>query len=279
MNISLFPMLVQGIACLCVSYLGIAATSAQGIPEPSLILYGTIRNVADGNIPVISGRLTWQFQPVSGGQIVTVSTTLTNINDQFSYILQVPWETDVGAGVSTNALKLTATPAAYDRSQVFLGTNRLTFVTPSQATLSASSFDRGRIERVDLQVSIPCIDSDGNGLCDWWELQFFGYLGVDPNADADGDGASNLAEYKAGTDPTNPNSVFRVSITNDSAGGIRVEWPSSPGRVYTVQRSSDLLTGFTNLQANIPATDPQNIYRDTNAVAPGRFFYRLRLQP
>ena len=45
------------------------------------------------------------------------------------------------------------------------------------------------------------LDADGNGLPDWWEIQYFGTNGVDPNADPDGDGLSNLQEYQAGTDP------------------------------------------------------------------------------
>lgn len=45
------------------------------------------------------------------------------------------------------------------------------------------------------------LDLDGNGLPDDWEMQHFGRTGVDPNADSDGDGFSNLAEYEAGTDP------------------------------------------------------------------------------
>ncbi len=55
------------------------------------------------------------------------------------------------------------------------------------------------------------LDSDGDGLPNWWELQ----NGLDPNdngsvnvnngplGDPDGDGANNLAEYTNGTDPLN----------------------------------------------------------------------------
>lgn len=45
-------------------------------------------------------------------------------------------------------------------------------------------------------------DSDGGGLPDWWQMEYFGHLGVDPYADVDGDGWSNLAEYQNGTHPT-----------------------------------------------------------------------------
>ena len=45
------------------------------------------------------------------------------------------------------------------------------------------------------------VDSDGNGLSDAWEQQYFGHMGVDPNADADGDGQTNAQEYASGTNP------------------------------------------------------------------------------
>lgn len=52
-------------------------------------------------------------------------------------------------------------------------------------------------------------DSDGNGLPDTWEQQYFGHLGVDPHADPDGDGLTNLGEVQYGTNPlladANPN--------------------------------------------------------------------------
>ncbi|MBX3746801.1 MAG: hypothetical protein KF833_15940 [Verrucomicrobiae bacterium] len=47
-------------------------------------------------------------------------------------------------------------------------------------------------------------DSDGDGLPDEWELQYFGNLDQGPGGDFDNDGLTNLEEYLAGTDPTNP---------------------------------------------------------------------------
>lgn len=44
-------------------------------------------------------------------------------------------------------------------------------------------------------------DSDGNGLADVWELQYFGAIGQDPDGDPDEDGASNLQEFQTGANP------------------------------------------------------------------------------
>jgi hypothetical protein len=45
-------------------------------------------------------------------------------------------------------------------------------------------------------------DSDGDGMADWWELQYFGNLSHDGSADADDDLLTDLGEYRAGTNPT-----------------------------------------------------------------------------
>ena len=75
------------------------------------------------------------------------------------------------------------------------------------------------------------VDTDGNGLPDWWEFEFFGhYTGTDPNADPDHDGMSNLAEWIAGTNPTNAASVLRLTLVSaTNASGVVVSW-SSVGR-------------------------------------------------
>ncbi len=45
------------------------------------------------------------------------------------------------------------------------------------------------------------LDTNGGGMADWWQVQYFGALGVNPSADTDGDGVSNLQEYRDGTTP------------------------------------------------------------------------------
>ena len=52
------------------------------------------------------------------------------------------------------------------------------------------------------------VDGNADLLPDWWEVAYFGSTsGANPNADSDADGSSNLAEYLAGSDPLNPQSV------------------------------------------------------------------------
>jgi hypothetical protein len=91
--------------------------------------------------------------------------------------------------------------------------------------------------------------------------------------------AGNLAEFIAGTNPTDPQSNFEfVRVFPDPLGGIRVEWSSAPGRFYTLQRSADLLTGFTDLQTHVAATAPLNSIRDSSATGTGPYFYRVFIE-
>jgi hypothetical protein len=68
----------------------------------------------------------------------------------------------------------------------------------------------------------PGIDTDNDELPDGFEATFFGHLGVDPNADPDGDGESNLSEYHSGTNPTDPNSVVRSARQLNISTRLRV---------------------------------------------------------
>ena len=252
--------------------------AAQGIPEPSLVIYGVVRNTQDRDrLRMVFGNLTWTFQPVGGGQAFVVSATLTNINDQFSYVLRVPCETEVpGFPISPGTLRL---GSSYTRGNVFFNaTNQMTLVDPAQASFSLASTARGRVERVDLEISIVLEDLDGNGLPEAWERLFFGRTGIDPNADPDGDSLTNLAEYKAGTNPNDFQSQFRFIRISPQVGGVLVEWSSVANRSYTVLGSSDVLTGYQVRAANRQATPPLNSFLDTPAPPPGPYFYLLQLE-
>lgn len=51
------------------------------------------------------------------------------------------------------------------------------------------------------------LDLDDDGIDDAWELLFFGTTDAAPDADPDDDGSRNLAEFRNGTDPLDPQSV------------------------------------------------------------------------
>jgi len=123
------------------------------------------------------------------------------------------------------------------------------------------------------------VDTDGNGLPDWWEFEFFGhYTGTDPNADPDHDGMSNLAEWIAGTNPTNAASVLRASIVSNNLSGVVVSWSSTAGKTYWLARSTNLLTGFSTINTNIAATAPTNILTDTSVLSGNTRFYRVGVE-
>jgi len=266
--------LAVGLGC------GAECVSAEGIPEPSLVLYGTIKNVFNnGDVRLTSGTLDWTFTPALGGDPIVASVLLTNVNDQFSYAAMIPIETPIGNGpVTSTTLQLTAIPTVYTLSAM-VDAGTAAFVTPAQAQVTVSANNRGLLQRIDLEVSVAPQDSDSNGLPDAWEIAHFGGIGVDPNDDADGDFMSNGDEYVAGTNPQDAQSVLVLLDSGpDPQGGFVLQWSCVPNQFYKVLRSEDLLSNFMELATHIPATPPINSYHDASAVGKGPYFYRVQIQ-
>lgn len=126
------------------------------------------------------------------------------------------------------------------------------------------------------------VDADANGLPDWWEQDYFAMpAGVDPLADPDGDGADNLAEFLAGTVPTNSVSALRLTISPSAPDGAAVlNWPSVAGRFYRVWQTTNLLSGWNIFgQTNLSATPPLNLWTAAPPTGAASTFYRLELEP
>jgi hypothetical protein len=120
-------------------------------------------------------------------------------------------------------------------------------------------------------------------ISDEWKRHFFGSITSDAahaDADPDGDGSSNLTEYRAGTNPVDQGSSLHLQApTWDPTGnGVVLRWLSSQGRLYTIEGSADLGGSWTTLATGVPGNGFTREFPLKDGGQSNRF-YRLRLQP
>ena len=109
------------------------------------------------------------------------------------------------------------------------------------------------------------IDLNGNGMSDIWENIYGGVGTLNPNADADGDGASNLQECIAGTNPFDPTSSPTISAIVHSATNVSISMPCALGKMYQLQSTASLLasnlTVWTNETSMVARTGTYHAHR------------------
>ncbi|MGC6455154.1 MAG: DUF1800 family protein [Coraliomargaritaceae bacterium] len=89
-------------------------------------------------------------------------------------------------------------------------------------------------------------DLDENGLPDFWEA-IYNAKDLDPNADSDGDGTSNLTESGFGTDPFDPDSNPSIEIRRGSGNTIILSWARLQDRPGSPQKSTELGISSTEI--------------------------------
>jgi hypothetical protein len=105
-------------------------------------------------------------------------------------------------------------------------------------------------------------DSTGNGLPDWWQLQYFGYTGVDPYGNPKGDGWNNLQKFQNGMNPNvfyTPAAPQGLTVAyNASSQMATMRWQPAPGAVtnYVLKDSAgntyNLSSSVNTYAVNVP---------------------------
>ncbi len=127
-------------------------------------------------------------------------------------------------------------------------------------------------QATNLYIRLKSWASDGSGLPNWWQQQYFGTNVVDPYGNPAGDGWNNLQKFQFGWNPTNfytPPAPQNFTVSLDGASSTAtMNWLPSPGPVtsYTVSRDyyppfmGDVVSQTFNVSADTTSIhDPQTL--------------------
>jgi hypothetical protein len=123
------------------------------------------------------------------------------------------------------------------------------------------------------------IDNDGDGIPDWWMMQYFGHpigqASDDSLAQDDpaADGLSNLQKYLLGRNPLIWDNLHFIGCESQSDGRFNLTIFGQAGSNYTLQASTDLVNWASVL--NFTCTNSPTIVVDPGAKYFGWRFYRL----
>lgn len=177
-----------------------------------------------------------QFVPLGGS--VTVSVVVTN-----NATLPVTYRWRRIGGAQTN-ITVFSTTGFFTVTNVTTS-NRYDVITFNVARPTGNQSPQFFIA--------PIPDADHDGMSDAFETQYG--LDINSSADAaldlDGDGMTNLAEYIAGTDPSDPNSYMFIELSDASGGpaSALLRFMAVSNRTYSVQfRNSLALDSWASLR-------------------------------
>ena len=153
-----------------------------------------------------------------------------------------------------------------------------------QITFTPGAADNARVSGVQVR-KIADVFSDTDGIPDWWRLGYFGHaLGSASDLsrgsdDADGDGVSNLTEYRNGTDPLNPASfpvlpAFNLGLVGVAGSSLQLSFSSSSTWTYQLQRCDSLNPGssWVNVGPAVSGTGGIVLLSDNSAADVTRFY-------
>jgi hypothetical protein len=260
-------------------------TAGDAVTGPGQTIYVPITANVRGAYPLRVLALNLSVNPLDGSPAITTPVVFTPIaalgapttsSSQTAGNYAAAWLNNSIVGISDETV--------IGSLQIKLPTN----ATPSSAY--AVSFDHASgspngLAKFPKQIFSGLVtladrstSSANDGISDAWRLRWFGTVNnvlSAPHADADGDGADNLAEFRAGTNPNNLASVLRLNADKDAAHNPLVRWPSISGKRYIIERSYSLYgNGWTGVSTNF-GTGGDLQFSEGGS---GNRFYRVRVE-
>ncbi len=131
-------------------------------------------------------------------------------------------------------------------------------------------------------ISPGALASDGLPIA--WLLTYFGTTNVNANADPTGKGLTIGQDYLAGTDPTNAESLLRITAERFSSGGTSntLTWDSVPTRYYYIQQTPSLTSPVwvdSGLGLVSPSAGSTTTAGFSDTTAPTRFYRVEAVRP
>ena len=164
----------------------------------------------------------------------------------------------------------------------------LAAIIPAGQKITATATDpAGNTSEFAQNVTVTTTDTDGDGIPDVWMTAKFGHptgsAGDKSRAsdDRDGDGMTNLQEFRAGTDPLNSTSVFRLATPSTAGADKLLSLSGLTGITYRIDYADDLSAAnpWHTLADQIPGTGSTIPVTDPGAAALLQRFYRAVVLP
>lgn len=219
--------------------------SAIGVSEGALNLTNCtfLNNQASASSPVIeaSGSSVNIVNTIlwDGGKEVQLEDTISTVTAAYSDIQ--------GASVFTGTGNLNADPLLRQDGHIMAASPCIGAGTSAGAPHADMDNEARPPASIDIGAD-QYIDSEGIGIPDWWQIKYFGAVGVDPNAQSpNGDGLSNLQNYQQENDPIG---------TLDSSG-FPYAWELQYfGHIHVNPNDDADGDGYPNIYEYVHGTDP-----------------------
>jgi hypothetical protein len=258
------------IQCLTAIFIATFAScfhARAGVPQPAYTLYGLASD--EYGWPYLTNATVTLWLNNASNQAYTVAGMVSpGVNFQFNVSLD--------SGVNGDRYFSKAGRAG-DQVRITLRVNGADKVIVPSTPLPLLGRP-GQIRSINLTAGT---DSAGDGLPDEWK-QWIIQSGVNPslrnindvtpNGDADGDGVSNLDEYRAGTDPASALDYFFLEdVSSADPGRLQFTFLTIPGKTYSVLATDLAFPGTFDWQPALFSTFPAGPVQSRLIVGTGHF--------